>query len=178
MEFETFGTAGDDAIWGINTGGSRVDRIFGKGGDDTLRAQAVNAVELNANFLDGGDGKDTLFGGRGADELLGGRGSDELHGDQGDDLLDGGRGNDDLRGGAGADTFVFGSGKDTIHDFDGDALHLDDVLWGETILTKTEILDLASLVDGDTLFTFAGGHSLRLLNVTDIAGLESMLTVI
>ena len=178
MEFETFGTAGDDAIWGINTGGSRVDRIFGRGGDDTLRAQAVNAVELNANFLDGGDGKDTLFGGRGADELLGGRGSDELHGDQGDDLLDGGRGNDDLRGGAGADTFVFGSGKDTIHDFDGDALHLDDVLWGETILTKTEILDLASLVDGDTLFTFAGGHSLRLLNVTDIAGLESMLTVI
>ena len=100
-QFDTFGSAGDDRIYGIRYGGSQVDRIFGGDGDDELYAQAPNSYEYNANFLSGQRGNDELYGGRGADELLGGHGNDYLSGDSGDDILNGGIGNDSYRGGAG-----------------------------------------------------------------------------
>jgi len=61
------------------TGDSRVNRLFGLGGDDTL---------------DGGAGDDDIRGGGGNDELNGGDDDDTLIGGFGDDTIDGGGGND------------------------------------------------------------------------------------
>jgi hypothetical protein len=81
--------------------GSAGDRVFARGGDDTV---------------DGGGGNDRLRGGNGDDDLSGGEGNDRLRGGQGEDHLDGGEGNDYLNGrgdGGDPDEIVCGSGTDT-----------------------------------------------------------------
>lgn len=81
--------------------GSAGDRVFARGGDDTV---------------DGGGGNDRLRGGNGDDDLSGGEGNDRLRGGQGEDHLDGGEGNDYLNGrgdGGDPDVIVCGSGTDT-----------------------------------------------------------------
>jgi RTX calcium-binding nonapeptide repeat (4 copies) len=62
------GGPGDDLL----TGGTSLDRLFGRRGADVLR---------------GGADFDTLRGGRGDDRLAGGAGGDHLHGDAGADRL-------------------------------------------------------------------------------------------
>ena len=81
--------------------GSTGDRVFARGGDDTV---------------DGGAGNDRLRGGGGDDELSGGEGNDRLRGGQGEDDLDGGAGDDYLNGrgdGGDPDQVVCGGGSDT-----------------------------------------------------------------
>jgi Ca2+-binding RTX toxin-like protein len=85
---------------GLTLGGNDFDnRIYGAGGNDTLR---------------GDHGADRLFGADGNDTLVGGGGSDRLHG---------GAGEDHLTGGAGRDTFIFdtpldgATNVDTIVDY-------------------------------------------------------------
>ena len=65
-----------------------------------------------SEFLEGGDGNDTIAGGPGAETLLGGNGND---------TIDGNGGNDRAALGAGGDTFVWdpGDGSDTIEGEDG-----------------------------------------------------------
>jgi hypothetical protein len=78
------------------------DRVFARGGDDSV---------------DGGAGNDRLRGGRGDDELYGGDGDDRLKGGQDDDYLDGGEGDDRInaRGDGGdPDEIVCGTGEDTV----------------------------------------------------------------
>ncbi|NOU20447.1 MAG: hypothetical protein HOO93_01425, partial [Methyloglobulus sp.] len=65
------------------------------------------------DYLDGGDGDDTLYGGGGNDTLLGGAGIDTLVGDIG---------NDSLMGGAGIDLLFGGDGDDNLDGGDGDDL--------------------------------------------------------
>ena len=76
------GTAGDDPIWGINSG----------------------------DVIDAGAGDDQVWAEGGADTVNGGAGSDQLYGQAGDDTLDGGAGDDLLQGGAGSDVYLFGRG--------------------------------------------------------------------
>lgn len=64
------------------------DRLYGKGGDDTLWSEAGD------DRLYGGDGNDTLYAGSGADRLFGGSGRDELNGGDGADRMVGGTGHD------------------------------------------------------------------------------------
>ena len=80
-------------------------------------------------------------------------------------------------GGAGVDTFFFNKGADVITDFGNDRLRLDDKLWGNTTLTKAEVLDFATVVGADTVFDFGNGNTLTLENYTDIPGLESLLSI-
>ncbi len=62
--------------------------------------------------------------------------------------------------------------------FSGDNLAPDNALWGNAALTHTQILAFADNSSGiDTVFTFAGGETLTLLNYTDIAGLDAVLSV-
>ncbi len=135
-------------------GGSKADKLFGNG---------------DGNRIEGGNGGDRLDGRGGNDTLVGGKGNDTLIGGKGNDILD---------GGPGSDTFVFNAGADTIRKFNGDKLNLDDVLWGNTALTKAEVLDFASVVNGDTVFDFGSGNTLTIEDYTDIAGLETVLTII
>jgi Ca2+-binding RTX toxin-like protein len=89
------------------------DQLFvqGLGGDDTLSATGLAAGAIS-EFIDGGDGNDTIAGGPGAETLLGGNGNDSI---------DGNGGNDRAALGAGDDTFVWdpGDGSDTIDGGDG-----------------------------------------------------------
>jgi hypothetical protein len=84
--------------------------VEGLAGDDNISATGLAAGAIT-EFLDGGDGNDTIAGGPGAETLLGGNGNDKI---------DGNGGNDHAVLGAGDDTFVWdpGDGSDTI---DGDA---------------------------------------------------------
>jgi Ca2+-binding RTX toxin-like protein len=89
------------------------DQLFvqGLGGDDNISATGLAAGAIS-EFLDGGDGNDTIAGGPGAETLLGGNGNDRIDGNGGNDRAD---------LGAGDDTFVWdpGDGSDTIDGGDG-----------------------------------------------------------
>jgi len=91
--------------------------------------------------------------------------SEALIGSAADDRLHLGRGDDRATGGAGADRFVFRAGRDTITDFspDQDLLILRSKAWGSESLTPEQVLDrFATQQDGDVVFTFGPGNSLRL----------------
>jgi Ca2+-binding RTX toxin-like protein len=83
------------------------------GGSDT-----VNGTSFDFNFIDGGNGDDSISGGSGPDSLNGGvngsSGSDTVLGGAGNDMLGGGNGNDSLDGGSGADTISGDAGGDTL----------------------------------------------------------------
>ncbi|MCP5144252.1 MAG: FG-GAP repeat protein [Gammaproteobacteria bacterium] len=127
----------------------------------------VTTQELvgDADFLEGGDGDDTLFGGPGDDTMDGGAGADWLAGEPGDDLLDGGAGNDRIFGDAlnrddvvgddviygraGSDYLVGGPGEDVLY---GGAD--DDVLYGDMLAHR----DIGA---ADDLYGEAGDDELR-----------------
>jgi len=85
--------------------------VLGVGGNDGISATGLAAGAVS-EFLNGGDGNDTVAGGPGAETLLGGNGNDSIDGNGGSDLAG---------LGAGSDTFVWdpGDGSDTIEGDDG-----------------------------------------------------------
>src|SRR6476469_7369756 len=129
--------------------------VEGLGGDDNISATGLAAGAIT-EFLDGGDGNDTIAGGPGAETLLGGNGNDSI---------DGNGGNDHAVLGAGDDTFVWdpGDGSDTI---DGDAGRDTMVFNGAGI--------------ADTVDVSANGNRLKFFrqpaNITmDTGGVEHVL---
>ena len=75
------------------------------------------------DYIDMGDGDDTVYGGDGNDTLLGNAGADHVYGEGGDDLLyggtlpdfmDGGIGNDEIHGGDDADVVIGAAGNDKL----------------------------------------------------------------
>ena len=154
------GGANDDRL----SGGRGSDLLKGHGGDDTLLGQK---------------GADRLLGGNGADRLSGGSQADRLFGGRGADRLDGGAGGDLLTGGKGADSFVFTKGRDRIADLQPqDSLLLDDALWRGDLAPR-QILDrYAQTRDGDTLFDFGGGNTLRIDDLARPADLLGQIDLI
>ena len=133
------------------------DQLFVEalGGDDNISATGLAAGSIS-EFLDGGDGNDTIAGGPGAETLLGGNGND---------TIDGNGGNDRAALGAGGDTFVWdpGDGSDTIEGEAG---------------TDTMVFNGAGVAD--TVDLSANGNRLRFsrqpANITmDTAGVERVL---
>ncbi|UOA27497.1 Hint domain-containing protein [Pseudosulfitobacter sp. DSM 107133] len=137
------GGAGDDVIDGgegddsIN-GGDGSDTIFGGAGNDVINSsdsdndllvdkgypglfpgeEGTPAAENERDYVDGGDGddtistgddRDTIVGGTGNDVIDGGIDDDEITGDDGDDRIVGGEGNDIILGGIGDDTIYAGN---------------------------------------------------------------------
>lgn len=152
------------------TGSDHADVLNGNGADNDLAGGRGN------DRIDARRGDDMLHGGQGEDLLIGRIGDDRLLGGGGRDTLAGGGGDDVMTGGNARDTFIFNAGTDVITDFDGDRLRISDALWSGT-LSKAQVLDLASVVNGDTVFDFGGGHTLTLEGYTDIAGLNPLLTI-
>ncbi|MEL6641503.1 MAG: calcium-binding protein, partial [Pseudomonadota bacterium] len=168
----------------ILTGNSGRNALDGAGGNDTLLGGG------GGDALSGGAGDDILRGGEGrdmqwdslagasvaathnADILNGDAGNDRLHGQSGRDVLDGGAGDDRLTGGGGRDTFVFKEGNDRILDFDDnvDLIAIDPAMLGLAgDITITEVLSGGEIVDGDAVFDFGGGNSLRINDVSDLS---------
>jgi Ca2+-binding RTX toxin-like protein len=104
------------------------DQLFvqGLGGDDAISATGLAAGAVS-EFLEGGDGNDTIAGGPAAETLIGGNGNDSI---------DGNGGNDRAALGAGDDTFVWdpGDGSDTIEGEDGrDTMVFNGAAASETV---------------------------------------------
>ena len=100
--------------------------VLGVGGDDSISATGLAAGAVS-EFLEGGDGNDTIAGGPAPETLLGGNGND---------TIDGNGGSDQAGLGAGDDTFVWdpGDGSDTIEGEDGrDALLFNGAAASETV---------------------------------------------
>jgi Ca2+-binding RTX toxin-like protein len=136
-------------------------------------ADRVTAIDETAfaNFIEGGDGKDTLVGGLGTDTLDGGAGADVLDGGEDDDVLlggadddtlDGGDGHDALVGGTGRDLLRGGAGDDTLTGGSGDTLEGGD--GNDLFLIEAADPGRISLGMGDDtiLYTGTSGRTLRL----------------
>ncbi|UCP10573.1 heme peroxidase [Pseudomonas sp. MM213] len=183
------GDAGNDQlVGGIGTdtlnGGNGDDSLDGGDGADTLNGGAGSDTLLGGlgdDSLDGGTGTDLLQGGDGNDTLLGGDANDTLLGGIGNDFIDGGTGNDTVTGGAGNDMmvasngndiFMFsaGFGVDQIIGFDANAAggqdRLDISAMNITAATFAGSVTIAD-VGADTLVSFAGADSIRLVGVAD-----------
>ncbi|MBQ7567786.1 hypothetical protein IJT17_03175 [bacterium] len=131
-----FGGKGDDNIYGGSGNDFIVDdygynNIYGRGGDDTIRAAGDDFLGFGINNIFGGAGNDTIYGGDVVDYIYGGEGDDKIYGGGAGDYINGGNGNDTIEGGSGADTLrgdggndyiSGGSGKDTIYGGAGDDL--------------------------------------------------------
>ncbi|MCP1517907.1 Ca2+-binding RTX toxin-like protein [Pseudomonas migulae] len=178
----------DQLLGGIGTdtlnGGNGDDSLDGGDGADTLNGGAGSDTLLGGlgdDSLDGGTGSDLLQGGDGNDTLLGGDANDTLLGGIGNDFIDGGTGNDTVTGGAGNDMmvasngndiFMFsaGFGVDQIIGFDANAAggqdRLDISAMNITAATFAGSVTIAD-VGADTLVSFAGADSIRLVGVAD-----------
>jgi len=138
--------------------------VTGSGNDRVLGNKAANSMAL----------------GRGDDSASGKDGNDRLDGQDGSDKLQGDGGNDTLTGGNGLDTFVFTAGQDIVTDFENnrDTLVLDRDLWGGAALSAQQVLGYAHVEDGDIVFNFGGGDTLRVKGMTDIGALADDLAFI
>ena len=121
------GGVGDDTI----EGGDGSDVILGEDGSDLIVSgpgatdgalpdlgypgiyPSDEDPENDRDFVDGGDGADTIMTGDDADTIYGGAGSD---------LIDGGIDADEIYGDSGGDTIIGGEGSDTINSGSGDDL--------------------------------------------------------
>ena len=131
-ETVTLDDIANDGVAGENDNvRSDVESVFTGSGNDTIVGNAAN------NYLEGGEGNDTIKGMGGNDTLVGDADSDNLDGGDGNDalyglygywpadptidgsdILSGSNGDDLLVGGPGADTLNGGVGSDTVSYFD------------------------------------------------------------
>jgi len=129
------GGAGDDLIDGGDghdtiIGGDGSDEVYGGAGDDYIDTSGSNPMtdygyppflpedtdkEDDRDFVDGGDGNDTIFTGDDRDTIYGGAGNDYIDGGLDDDLIHGGDGDDTILGGHGSDEIHGGEGNDLIY---------------------------------------------------------------
>ncbi|WP_211219912.1 Ig-like domain-containing protein [Simiduia agarivorans] len=169
------GGLGNDTL----DGGADDDLLNGGAGNDLLDGGLGNDILLGESGNDalyGGSGNDRLEGGAGNDILYGGSGNDILFGDDGTDTLFGNAGDDILTGGRHIDTFVWNSpdagSTDIITDFqvgfNGDILHLADLLTGENAGNLEEYLQ----------FTESGGDTYIHIDVDGGATFESSQVII
>ena len=189
------GGAGRDTL----TGGPGADLLRGGMGNDTYNADALDQIVENA-----GQGIDTVriagdhtlganlehlvltgtggFTGRGNalnNILNGNAGNNLLVGAIGHDTLNGGLGDDSLRGGLGEDTFIYAAGRDAILDFqnDIDTIRLNNALWGNRDLSVAQVIDMATVVNGNTVFNFGNGNVLRIAGLGNANALIDDLVI-
>jgi Ca2+-binding RTX toxin-like protein len=173
------GLGGNDTV----EGGGGNDELFGGGGSDELSGDTGSDTLSGGEAgdkLDGGVGDDVLDGRDGRDALYGEVGLDALSGGDASDELFGGRGDDRLSDGAGDDRFVFAGiyRRDTILDFkdDIDTIVLDGASLGVT--SRADALSLATVENGNTVFTFGGGDVLIVKNIADPDLLRDDITIV
>ncbi len=187
------GGEGDDEI----DGGTGRDSILGGRGNDSIEGGTGNDVidagnkvdplpdvaypglygaDANPNndrdFVDGGDGNDTIFTGDDDDTILGGDGNDVIdagidddtvEGNDGDDTIIGGEGNDEIDGGDG-DDLIYGGLDDSVPDVvnipdDGSGPFGPDLVTDNNndVISGGDGNDtIFGRDDGDTLFGDAG----------------------
>ena len=164
-----------EAINWVYWGQGGNDVAIGNIGDDELIGDvSLDSLALEGDdFLDGGDGNDSLWGDGGSDVLYGGAGDDDLQGDDvdanaGNDYLDGEDGNDTLKGGALDDTLYGGAGNDLLG---GDHPQTAADKQGDDYLDGEDGNDtLYGMGGSDVLYGGAGNDSLISDNGDETAG--------
>ena len=134
-------------------------RLFGGAGNDT-----INAVGGAANWLDGGDGDDTLIGAWGNDTLIGGEGNNTIRVTGGAALVTAGSGNDLITGSWGDDVIDAGAGNNTINAAGGnnrvlagngnDAITAD---WGDDRINAGDGVNTVSAGEGKNVLVTGSG---------------------
>ncbi|MDK3020667.1 Hint domain-containing protein [Pseudodonghicola flavimaris] len=136
------GGEGDDTIYGEGgndtlIGGDGSDTVYGGEGDDFIDTSSTSGIPLpdrgfpsyeglppipadadptdDMDFVDGGDGNDTIITGDDDDIIYGGAGNDVIDAGLDDDYIEGGDGDDFIVGGEGSDEIHGGDGDDTIY---------------------------------------------------------------
>jgi serralysin len=128
------GTPGNDSIT-INRAGARY--IVSRGGSSPQGPQTFSISAIKSIQVDLGDGDDSFIasadvqavyvnGGSGNDTISGGDGNDTLTGASGLDSIYGGGGNDRINGGTRNDTIAGGDGNDRLYGDDG-----NDKMYGQ-----------------------------------------------
>ncbi len=123
------------------------------------------------NFIQSGNGADTLSTGGGNDTLSTGGGNDIVNGGIGNDTIDGGTGNDTLSGGDGNDRITGGAGNDAMNvgpaNAGNDVLVFDDTFGADTVANfdanpvgGSDILDITDIA-GITTANFAANVSIQ-----------------
>ena len=164
------GSAYDDTVYGIDTGG--VTANLGAG-NDTFDNDMGDATQTDT--IDGGAGNDTIWTGYGNDSLGGGSGDDSLYGEGGDDTLSGGAGSDMLYGSSGTDTAAYtdsdagvtvnlGTGSASGGHATGDTLSSIENLigsgFGDTLTGDSGANVLSGMGGADFLYGGAGNDTL------------------
>jgi Ca2+-binding RTX toxin-like protein len=128
------GGTGNDTLNGGNNadtiyGGDGNDVANGEFGDDYIDVSGTNPILDNPpvpglpadatpnddrDYVDGGEGNDTILTGDDADTIYGGAGNDSIDAGIDDDYIDGGDGDDTIDGSIGNDTIYGGAGNDSI----------------------------------------------------------------
>ncbi|NWE92847.1 type I secretion C-terminal target domain-containing protein [Pseudomonas reactans] len=147
----TTGTAGNDTLDGISSGGTNVDTIYGMDGNDTLS---------------GGNGDDLIYGGEGNDVVSGGDDNDTLYGDAGDDVLNGNAGNDFLHAGSGNDRVNGHSGNDAYHYTSGHDIYTDTTGTDSVVLPSgySAASTLYYRIGNDLKIVFDANNSITVVN--------------
>jgi len=145
------GDDGDDFIAG---GGAVIDQGFGDAGNDTL-------VAGTGDFMDGGDGNDSLTTSSSNVSLSGGAGNDVIIVNDGRHTIDGGGGNDGIISFSdSAETIRGGDGDDTIYaDRAGDKL-LEGGLGRDELQVGTGATTANGGAGDDFINTLQGSRSL------------------
>ncbi|WP_300016402.1 hypothetical protein [uncultured Roseobacter sp.] len=144
IQVTTNGTEFDDVLDGVTSGGSVVDTIYGKAGNDTINS---------------GAGDDTVYGEDGNDQIDGGAGDDDLRGGKGDDIYIASAGNDIINEGNTGDYDVLKFTDGTV--FDDLAFTRDSTSTTVTITHNTGSIDLIAGTTRDKIqeFQFADGST-------------------
>ena len=162
------------------------EAITGDGADNTLDFSSFTVV--NALFLGGGDGNDSITGTSQGDTMVGGDGMDTLIGGDGNDIFNGLAGVDSIEGGLGNDSLAYldvsdlsdvfdgGTGTDVILNVTGSDFVLPTLpgTW-----TNFEVIDGAgNALLGDnagTLMDFSGVDLVNVLGISGQGGNDTMI---
>ncbi len=151
-------------------------------GDSNGAAVYILPAQGTPNYVDAGDGDDTITGGYGNDTLIGGAGNDtidasygndSIYGGTGNDVLTGGGGNDFIRGGSGVNALDGGAGTDTVSYEDLGAGVNANLATGHTTGAATDTLaNVENLVGTNFADTLTGDTG-----ANDIYGLDGADTI-
>src|SRR3546814_789873 len=114
-----------------------------------------DGTTAGADWIQGGDGNNSIAGLAGGDLIDGGGGSDTIAGGDGDDTLAGGQGDDNVSGDAGNDTIIYGAGDD------------NDVIDGGTGFDTLKVTQATSTSNDNINVALAGG------SLTNVGGTRS-----
>ncbi len=168
---------------------------------DITTTESGNYTGSSANeFIQGGNGNNTINAGSGNNVVYGGAGDDNLSAAAGSDVFFGGSGNDTINAGSGSDRISGGSGNDTLKGGDAGESFVDVFVWSlgdqgaagtpavDTIQNFStsaagsntsggDVLDLRDLLQGESVGASNGAGNLANYLHFEISGSDTIIHI-